>query len=125
MFHLWIGCTSLITGVPPPNSLRSNPPETTPVLENCMSRLRFLTLAVIVFSPFSLVQGQREFGFDNSKPSGQPYLAPQESVKRLKVPPGWEVKVFAAEPQIINPIAFTIDERGRLWVVENFEYPKP
>jgi len=33
------------------------------------------------------------------------------------------VTVFAAEPDIINPIAFSIDERGRLWVVECFEYP--
>jgi putative membrane-bound dehydrogenase-like protein len=81
-------------------------------------------MALVVLVPCSLVQGQREYGFDNTKPSGQPYLTPQESVKRLKVPPGWEVKVFAAEPDVINPIAFTIDERGRLWVVENFEYPK-
>src|SRR5262245_62047319 len=88
-----------------------------------MSRL-LIVMALVLFIPCSLVQGQREFGFDNTKPSGQPYLSPQESVKRLKVPPGWEVKVFAAEPDVINPIAFTIDERGRLWVVENFEYPR-
>ena len=88
-----------------------------------MSRL-LIVMALVLFIPSSLVQGQREFGFDNTKPSGQPYLSPQESVKRLKVPPGWEVKVFAAEPDVINPIAFTIDERGRLWVVENFEYPR-
>src|SRR6516162_9386574 len=90
-----------------------------------MSRLcLFIPLALVVFVPCSLVQGQREFGFDNSKPSGQPYLTPQESLKRLKVPPGWEVKVFAAEPDVINPVAFTVDERGRLWVVECFEYPR-
>ena len=40
------------------------------------------------------------------------------------MPPGFEVKLFAAEPDIINPIAFTVDERGRLWVVECYEYPK-
>jgi putative membrane-bound dehydrogenase-like protein len=68
--------------------------------------------------------GQKQFGFDNRKASGQPYLTADESVKRMQVPPGWEVKVFAAEPDVINPIAFTVDERGRLWVVECFEYPK-
>jgi putative membrane-bound dehydrogenase-like protein len=68
--------------------------------------------------------GQSEYGFVNTRPSGQPYLSPEESVKRLRVPEGWEVKVFAAEPDIINPIAFTVDERGRLWVVECYEYPK-
>src|SRR5207302_2661965 len=67
---------------------------------------------------------QSEFGFVNTKPSGQPYLTPEESLKRLRVPPGFEVKLFAAEPDIINPISFTVDERGRLWVVECYEYPK-
>jgi putative membrane-bound dehydrogenase-like protein len=84
---------------------------------------RCLVLAVAACCPLSAL-GQSEHGFINTKPSGQPYLSPEESVKRLKVPPGYEVTVFAAEPDIINPIAFTVDERGRLWVVENFEYPK-
>src|SRR5438132_1264847 len=74
--------------------------------------------------PTSATFAQKNFGFDNAKPSGQPYLTPEESVKRMKVPPGFEVKVFAAEPDIINPISFTVDERGRLWVVECYEYPK-
>ena len=69
------------------------------------------------------VPAQKEFGFDNTKSSGQPYLPPEESLHRLKVPDGWEVKLFAAEPDIINPVAFTVDERGRLWVVECYEYP--
>jgi putative membrane-bound dehydrogenase-like protein len=67
---------------------------------------------------------QREYGFDNTKPSGQPYLTPEESLRRLRVPDGFEVRIAAAEPAVINPIAFTVDEKGRLWVVECFEYPK-
>src|SRR5262249_26691749 len=64
------------------------------------------------------------FGFDNRKASGQPYLKPEESVARMKVADGFEVKLFAAEPDVINPIAMTVDEKGRVWVVECFEYPK-
>jgi len=64
---------------------------------------------------------QKEHGFDNTKPSGQPYLDPQESLRRMKAPTGFEVTLFAAEPDIINPIAFSIDERGRVWVVECYE----
>jgi putative membrane-bound dehydrogenase-like protein len=67
---------------------------------------------------------QREYGFDNTKPSGQPYLKPEESLKRMKIADGFEIHLAAAEPTIINPIAFTVDEKGRLWVVECFEYPK-
>ncbi len=85
---------------------------------------RLLPLVLLLCSSPRPLAAQREFGFDNRKPSGQPYLTPAESVKRLKVPPGWEVQVFAAEPDVVNPVAFTVDERGRLWVVECFEYPK-
>jgi putative membrane-bound dehydrogenase-like protein len=66
---------------------------------------------------------QREFGFDNTRPSGQPYLSAEETVRRMKVAEGYEVHLFAAEPDVVNPIAFTVDEKGRLWVVECYEYP--
>lgn len=89
-----------------------------------MARLRWIVIAIGILGLGSAVRGQSEHGFVNTRPSGQPYLSPEESVRRMKVPPGWEVKVFAAEPDIINPIAFTVDERGRLWVVECYEYPK-
>ncbi|MBM3981383.1 MAG: c-type cytochrome [Planctomycetes bacterium] len=67
---------------------------------------------------------QKEFGFDNRKGSGQPYLKPAETVAKFKVADEFEVKLFAGEPDCINPVAFTIDEKGRVWVVECFEYPK-
>jgi putative membrane-bound dehydrogenase-like protein len=85
-------------------------------------RAGLVLLLLLVWTPQA--RPQKEFGFDNRKSSGQPYWTPEQSLKGMRVPPGWEVKVFAAEPDIINPVAFTIDERGRLWVVECFEYPK-
>lgn len=81
-----------------------------------------LSAIALVFMAFPAL-AQREFGFDNTKPSGQPYLTPEETVKRMKVAPEFEVKLFAGEPQVVNPVAFTIDEKGRVWVVECFEYP--
>jgi putative membrane-bound dehydrogenase-like protein len=89
-----------------------------------MSWIRRCAFAALVLSYSSPLGAQSEFGFVNTKPSGQLYLAPEESLKRLHVPPEFEVKLFAAEPDIINPISFTVDERGRLWVVECYEYPK-
>jgi putative membrane-bound dehydrogenase-like protein len=41
----------------------------------------------------------------------------------MTVPEGFTVTLFAAEPDVVQPIAFTIDPRGRLWVVENYSYP--
>ena len=50
-------------------------------------------------------------------------MSPQETAAGMKVPEGFSVKVFAAEPDIVQPIAFAIDDRARLWVCENLSYP--
>jgi putative membrane-bound dehydrogenase-like protein len=53
-----------------------------------------------------------------------PALSPAEAVAKMTVPEGFTVEVVAAEPQIMNPVAMTFDERGRIWVTESFEYPR-
>lgn len=42
---------------------------------------------------------------------------------RMQVPPGFRVELIASEPKIVQPIAYTLDDRGRLWVLENTNYP--
>ncbi|MST01230.1 MAG: dehydrogenase [Pedosphaera sp.] len=54
----------------------------------------------------------------------EPALHPEETRKLIHVPPGFEVRLFASEPEVVNPVGMTWDERGRLWVVELYEYPK-
>src|SRR5437016_528316 len=85
---------------------------------------RLALASIVILALVSGARAQKEYGFDNRKPSGQPYLSPEETVRRMKVADGFEVKLFAAEPLLVNPIAFTLDERGRVWAVESFEYPK-
>jgi len=51
-------------------------------------------------------------------------VPPAEVAGKFKVPPGFEVTLFASEPEIVQPIAFTFDDRGRMWVVECLSYPK-
>lgn len=41
----------------------------------------------------------------------------------FKVPAGFEVQLFAAEPQIDKPVNIAFDNRGRLWVTSTHEYP--
>lgn len=53
--------------------------------------------------------------------SGQP-LDPQMAVEKWRLPPGFRATVFAAEPDVLNPIACAWDHRGRLWVCENHTY---
>ena len=50
-------------------------------------------------------------------------LSPEESMKHTQVPVGFKLELFASEPEIVNPIYFQWDERGRLWVVETVDYP--
>jgi putative membrane-bound dehydrogenase-like protein len=52
-------------------------------------------------------------------------LSPQEALKALQLPGGFKAELIAAEPDLVQPIAFTFDERGRIWVVEGNSYPKP
>ncbi|MCB0852399.1 MAG: ThuA domain-containing protein, partial [Bacteroidetes bacterium] len=52
----------------------------------------------------------------------EPFSQP-ESEKFIQVHPDFELKVFASEPDIINPIAMAWDEKGRLWIAETIDYP--
>ncbi|MGB7344827.1 MAG: PVC-type heme-binding CxxCH protein, partial [Pirellulaceae bacterium] len=56
------------------------------------------------------------------KRSDAPFLKPDEAVAKMAIPDGFDVSVFAAEPDIAEPIAFCFDHRGRIWVAENFNY---
>src|SRR3954452_14283527 len=43
---------------------------------------------------------------------------------RMTGSPGFKVELVASEPDIVNPIAMTFDERGRIWITESLEYPR-
>jgi putative membrane-bound dehydrogenase-like protein len=49
---------------------------------------------------------------------------PEEAPGKMTVPEGFKVTLFAGEPDVVQPMAFTFDDRGRLWVVECLSYPK-
>ena len=48
---------------------------------------------------------------------------PAEAARHMTVPDGFKVTLFAGEPDVVQPIAFTFDDRGRLWVAECLSYP--
>ncbi len=47
---------------------------------------------------------------------------PAEALAAIELPDGFKATLFAAEPDVRQPIALTTDHRGRLWVVENYTY---
>ena len=58
----------------------------------------------------------------NSEPSTLPFTSPEDAVKGMTLPPGFSVSIFAAEPDVQQPIGISFDTRGRLWVAENYTY---
>ncbi|AHM63031.1 membrane-bound dehydrogenase domain-containing protein [Flammeovirgaceae bacterium 311] len=51
------------------------------------------------------------------------YQTPEQERLSFILPPGFEVTLFAAEPDITKPINMAFDEKGRLWVSQSSEYP--
>ncbi|WP_299462854.1 PVC-type heme-binding CxxCH protein [uncultured Gimesia sp.] len=52
---------------------------------------------------------------------------PQESQKKFELPEGFEINLFASEvefPELKNPVQFTFDSKGRLWVCTMASYPQ-
>ena len=47
----------------------------------------------------------------------------QQLVADMMLTDGFQAELIAAEPDVHQPIAFAIDERGRLWIAEAFSYP--
>jgi quinoprotein glucose dehydrogenase len=68
--------------------------------------MRSSTTAVL-FLTLALPSGAQEFSDEAL-----------QSVRKLRVAPGLKVELFAAEPQFVNPVCFSIDEKGRFFVAE-------
>ena len=48
---------------------------------------------------------------------------PEEERQGFVLPEGFEITLFASEPDIGKPINLSFDARGRMWVTQSFEYP--
>lgn len=87
---------------------------------------RFVSVAVLVALTHLTATSVADDDFpeltnSEADQSAQPMPA-DVSAKSFEVPEGFRVDVFAAEPDVQNPIAMTWDSQGRLWIAENFTY---
>lgn len=64
--------------------------------------------------------GQR--ALDRAELVRYPAVEPAQAVATFKVRPGFHLELVAAEPLVIDPIAISFDEEGRLYVVEMVGY---
>lgn len=76
---------------------------------------------ISAFACGSLVAQLPEGIVDTQDPGEMP-PSPQEALKKISVPEGFHVSLFAGEPDVAQPIAINYDDRGRLWVAESFSY---
>lgn len=51
-----------------------------------------------------------------------PLVPAQQALAGMKLPEGFTATLFAAEPEVQNPVAMNWDAKGRLWIAENFTY---
>jgi putative membrane-bound dehydrogenase-like protein len=58
----------------------------------------------------------------DSEPGNLQPMSAAEAAAAFQLPPGFRVSVFAAEPDVRNPIACAWDSNGRLWIAENYTY---
>ena len=50
-------------------------------------------------------------------------LTPAEQRLKFKLPPGFEIQLVAAEPDVHKPMNMKFDAHGRLWITHSLEYP--
>ncbi|MGD9719636.1 MAG: PVC-type heme-binding CxxCH protein [Pirellulales bacterium] len=60
-----------------------------------------------------------------AEPDEYPFagLPPTQAAEHMTVPEGFRVTLVAGEPDVKQPIAQAIDDRGRLWIAEAYTYP--
>jgi putative membrane-bound dehydrogenase-like protein len=51
-----------------------------------------------------------------------PAMAPEQSMASMEVAPGYRIELVASEPQVIDPVAISTDENGKMYVVEMRDY---
>jgi putative heme-binding domain-containing protein len=80
------------------------------------------TLGFLLFLAPALPAADDPFA-QNVRPT-EPLTA-AEQLPRFHVPEGFEIQLFASEPDIAKPMNMAFDEQGRMWLTSSLEYPYP
>jgi quinoprotein glucose dehydrogenase len=87
----------------------------------------YCLLLCLIFLPFLFsCDPPSESSPRDSRPHS-PKIAPasdewKQAIRRIRVPEGLKVDLFAAEPMLANPVCFCVDEKNRFYVAETFRY---
>lgn len=61
---------------------------------------------------------------DLTDPDSRP-TDPEKSIQAFQLPDDLKIELVLSEPDIVQPIHMSFDQRGRLWVVQYHQYPYP
>src|SRR6266480_1475210 len=89
---------------------------------NCMRMALKIPLLLLLFSSVAALRASEFPAPYNSEPDKSKPMPAAEAAVKMRLPPGFKAGVFAAEPDVQQPIAMAWDARGRLWVAENYTY---
>lgn len=112
------GCTV------PPNHSPSMICESRPVSATCFTwpvlfrRVRTAIGILGLAAGLDFIPGRSAHSADRTPAP----LDPAEAARQAILPAGFRMTVFAAEPQVVQPVSFCIDDRGRLFVAEALNY---
>lgn len=89
-----------------------------------MKALSWLGLVTLCCGAAPGLSGAEDFPapFNHGSDANALPLPAESAAAGFKLPPGFRANVFAAEPDVNNPVAMTWDGRGRLWVAECYTY---
>lgn len=85
-----------------------------------MNRLSTV-LGLLCLLSVSLIAVDRYVPINTQAPGREP-LSPEEAAAAMRLPEGFSATLFAGEPDVRQPIAMKLDDRGRVWVAESYSY---
>src|SRR5436853_17884 len=88
-----------------------------------LARATAVAVASAALAAVALGPGGRSVASPNIAPTE--HGTPEQEKALLHLPPGFEIQLVAAEPDIHKPMNINFDARGRLWVTDTVEYPFP
>lgn len=84
-----------------------------------MNYLRQLTVcALAALGAFASTSIARQA--TSADPAAPELAAPLRALRAMAIPEGFESDLWAAEPLVMDPVSFCIDEQGRVFVAESF-----
>src|SRR5262245_9052962 len=84
------------------------------------------TLSLVVVPAMASLAAFAALAADDATAPNPPHPFGRQSaladVKKLDVAAGLEARLFACEPDVVNPADMDVDARGRVWICEGANY---